>query len=313
MNRKYLKKLCKATQKLLAEENIEKIISNLKIKIDKSKEPFIWHIVDIKNFQGLPLNIKSAWIFVLKPNVSSHLHYHPNSVQHTTVIEGKGKIRIGNSYQNLRLFDANDETTWYIINKNVPHEFFPMKKTVIISFHTCLSHELIEIRCESGEKRIYELQMRIATFDDARAIHEIIAEAFEPYKKYYTKEAYNATVVSIAKIEKRLRKREVLVATHDNKIVGTASIRIEGKNIHISSMAVKPDYQGKGVGLQILREINELAIRKKCKTISLECFYPLRKAIKLYEKFGFKKTGKIRNYYGIKIFGMLKEIYEKDG
>ncbi len=76
-------------------------------------------------------------------------------------------------------------------------------------------------------------------------------------------------------------------------------------------MAVKPKYQGKGIGMKILKEIDKIARKKEYKTMSLECFYPLKKAISLYKKCGFKRTGKTRDYYGIKIFEMLKEVRER--
>ena len=156
-----------------------------------------------------------------------------------------------------------------------------------------------------------KLKIRRANIDDVQAIYETIFEAFESYKKYYTREAYEMTVISHIEIEKRIRsnKKEILVAVYNNEVVGTATIKIGDKNnIHIQSMAVRPEYQEKGIGLCILEEINKLAQKKGCKTVSLECFHPLRKAISLYEKCGFNRTGKTRDYYGVKIFEMLKDI-----
>ncbi|MFQ6116510.1 MAG: GNAT family N-acetyltransferase, partial [bacterium] len=80
------------------------------------------------------------------------------------------------------------------------------------------------------------------------------------------------------------------------------------KNLHIRSMAVKADYQGKGIGWRILQEINGLAKKKHCQTITLESFEPLTKAVSLYEKFGFRRTGRKKNLYGIRIFEMLRLV-----
>ncbi len=117
--------------------------------------------------------------------------------------------------------------------------------------------------------------------------------------------------MSSREIENRINAQEtdVLVAIYDNKIVGTASITMENKgNLHIRSMAVKPDYQGKGIGWRVLQEINQLAKKRQCNTITLECFKPLTKAISLYEKFGFRKTGRISYLYGIRIFEMIRRV-----
>jgi len=122
------------------------------------------------------------------------------------------------------------------------------------------------------------------------------------------------TVIRHTEIERRIRndKKEILAAICNNEIVGTATIKMEDENnIYIQSMAVKPKYQGKGIGMKILKEIDKIARKKEYKTMSLECFYPLKKAISLYKKCGFKRTGKTRDYYGVKIFEMLKEVRER--
>jgi len=54
---------------------------------------------------------------------------------------------------------ASDET-WYVIPENVPHEFFPRgRDVVVVSFHTCDSEELEEISCDSGATRNYETRV----------------------------------------------------------------------------------------------------------------------------------------------------------
>jgi hypothetical protein len=46
---------------------------------------------------------------------------------------------------------------WCVINKDTPHEFFPQEEDmVVISFHTCPQTNLVEIKCDSGEHRVYE-------------------------------------------------------------------------------------------------------------------------------------------------------------
>ena len=71
-------------------------------------------------------------------------------------------------------------------------------------------------------------------------------------------------------------------------------------------MAVLPDYQKRGIGLFILKNITVSAKRKNVKTISLETSKPLKRAINFYKNFGFKFTGAVKNFYGIEIFEMKK-------
>ncbi len=156
-----------------------------------------------------------------------------------------------------------------------------------------------------------DVEIRKAHYNEIQEICSILSKSFEPYNQYYTEKAYEATVISPHEIEKRVNdeQTDVLVVIYKNKVVGTVSIIMQEKEkLHLRSMAVKPSYQRKGIGSYILEEINRLAREKQVKIISLECFEPLTKAINLYEKFGFRKTGRKRDYNGIRIFEMIKEV-----
>jgi mannose-6-phosphate isomerase-like protein (cupin superfamily) len=156
----YLDKLNTVVETFLGDDTIKQTIQNLKMKIRKADEPFIWNVINFEPIQqNLPLNIKSGWIFVLKKATSYIAHYHPNSVQHTILVEGKGKVRIKDQIKDLKVFDSSafsEDDMWCVVDKNVPHEFFPKGEMVVISFHTCLPDELIEIKYGSGEKRTYK-------------------------------------------------------------------------------------------------------------------------------------------------------------
>jgi ribosomal protein S18 acetylase RimI-like enzyme len=156
-----------------------------------------------------------------------------------------------------------------------------------------------------------DLIIRLANSSDTENIYHILSEAFKSYKKHYTKEAYKATVISIDEIEKRIKNHEIniLVTLFNDRIVGTASIFEKNhNNLYISTMAVNPHYQKKGIGYQLLEYISNFARKKNFHQLSLESFKPLKSAIRLYEKYGFKKTGKKRYYYDIEIFEMIKYI-----
>jgi len=158
MKKEYLKDLNAVVRILLKDSSVKETVDNLKAQIQKSDEPFVWETIGITPFKDrfLP-EIQSVWTFVLRRNTPSVAHYHPNSIQHTLMIEGKGKVKIDKQWKELRLFDPQDDESWCIIDKNVPHEFYPEEQEmVVISLHTCFSHELIEINYDGGEQRSYE-------------------------------------------------------------------------------------------------------------------------------------------------------------
>lgn len=161
MKVKNLEKLNAAVEFLINQETFLGTIEQLSEEINQSQEPFVWSVLDLNSIdRSLPESIKSCWVFVLKKDVSSGCHYHPNSIQHMVTIKGQGRAEVaGKSRRMVRFGSANDSLAdiWYVIDKGVPHEFFPEgEDMVVVSFHTCEANELEEVSCETGEKRMYE-------------------------------------------------------------------------------------------------------------------------------------------------------------
>jgi len=157
----YLPQLNEAVEELLTRASFHQLVDTLKAKLPHTAEPFVWSTIDPESITvPLPETIKSCWIFVLKKDVSSGCHYHPNSIQHMVMIEGEGTSKVGSdSRQMMRLGEADStlDDVWYVIREGVPHEFFPSgTDVVVVSFHTCASDELEEISCDSGATRNYE-------------------------------------------------------------------------------------------------------------------------------------------------------------
>jgi len=157
----YLQQLNDAVAELVTRPAIRGVVDTLKVELQHTSEPFVWSTIDLKSVTTtLPDEIKSAWIFVLKKDVPSGCHYHPNSIQHMVMVEGAGTSKVGAVAGRMKLFEAQGsalEESWYVIPEGVPHEFFPQGKDIVVmSFHTCDSDELEEISCDSGASRNYK-------------------------------------------------------------------------------------------------------------------------------------------------------------
>lgn len=157
----YLPQLNEAVAQLITSRVIHPVVDVLKKQVRQTSEPFVWSTIEMQSVTvRLPETIRSCWIFVLKKDVPSGCHYHPNSIQHMVMIEGEGTANVGASSRQMKLFGALDcslDDIWYVIPENVPHEFFPRgRDMVVVSFHTCESNELEEISCDSGTIRNYE-------------------------------------------------------------------------------------------------------------------------------------------------------------
>jgi hypothetical protein len=160
MNTDYLQNLNDAVEQIVRQKTYSEIVEGLKKELNYSEEPFVWSVLDLGSVNcALPERIKSGWVFVLKRGVPSGRHYHPNSVQHMAMIEGRGQSCVGNVCKEMVRFGTHGqplETVWYVINEGVPHEFFPEEtEMVVVSFHTCEARELEEVACVSGAERLY--------------------------------------------------------------------------------------------------------------------------------------------------------------
>ena len=85
----------------------------------------------------------------------------------------------------------------------------------------------------------------------------------------------------------------IYVAVENSKVVGSASILIEQKFIHeggkvghIEDVAVRKEFQGKGIGRQIVVALLKYAEKQGCYKTILDCTDEL---IPFYENIGFKR------------------------
>jgi len=161
MNADYLQNLNDAVEQIVRQKTFSEIVQGLKGELSQAEEPFVWSVIDLNPIScALPEKIKSGWIFVLKKDVPSRCHYHPNSVQHMVMIEGQGQSSVDGLRKEMVRFGAPGQplaNIWYVIGEGVPHEFFPEETDmVVVSFHTCEAGELEEIECEAGAKRLYQ-------------------------------------------------------------------------------------------------------------------------------------------------------------
>lgn len=100
----------------------------------------------------------------------------------------------------------------------------------------------------------------------------------------------------VKEIFKKIRSDKnykIYVAVLDSKIVGTTTLFIEQKFIHdggkvghIEDVAVRKEYQGRGIGQKVVKALLEYAKKEGCYKTILDCNEDL---ISFYEKIGFKR------------------------
>jgi ribosomal protein S18 acetylase RimI-like enzyme len=90
---------------------------------------------------------------------------------------------------------------------------------------------------------------------------------------------------------------EVIVATFDNKVIGSGYAKIKkGESFqsyefyaYLGFMYVKPEHRGKGVVRNLIDVLKSWATSKNLTEIRLEVYEENHSAIRAYEKAGFKK------------------------
>ncbi len=154
-----------------------------------------------------------------------------------------------------------------------------------------------------------QIQIRRALPEDAPAIAVVLYESFVDYKALYTEEGFAATTPCKEQIEFRMREGPVWLASCDGTIVGTVSAVARGKVLYIRGMAVLPAARGSGAGSALLKQVESWAAAEGATRIFLSTTPFLESAIRLYEKFGFRRTNDGPfDLFGTTLFTMEKSL-----
>ncbi|MBO4402005.1 MAG: ribosomal protein S18-alanine N-acetyltransferase [Selenomonadaceae bacterium] len=88
-----------------------------------------------------------------------------------------------------------------------------------------------------------------------------------------------------------------LVGEVDGKIIACAGIEIFSDEAEMTTFAVAPEFQGRGLGKRLLEETICLAKKFGATSMIFEVRCSNIPALHVYQKFGFRKIGRIKNYY----------------
>lgn len=126
-----------------------------------------------------------------------------------------------------------------------------------------------------------------------------------PFESQYTTHFYDLNVAWLEKYfyvepyhEKVLRNPKeyilqnggfIFFAKVNSEILGTVAFINQGTYFELSKMAVKPAYQGKKIGMQLMEYCIEFARKQQWKSITLYSHRKLIPAIILYTKIGFQE------------------------
>jgi ribosomal protein S18 acetylase RimI-like enzyme len=108
-----------------------------------------------------------------------------------------------------------------------------------------------------------------------------------------------------------LRGGEFLVAEVEGQVVGMGALhRVSSEQAEVKRMRVDPDHQRKGLGRAILAALEKRAKELGCRSLVLDTTTRQVGAQKLYESFGYGRTGTREYRNGPILFTLI--LYRKD-
>jgi N-acetylglutamate synthase-like GNAT family acetyltransferase len=153
------------------------------------------------------------------------------------------------------------------------------------------------------------IRIRLAEADDAAAIASLMSESFIEYRPLYTLAGYAATAITSEQVADRIREGPVWVAERNEMILGTVSVITKGDSLYVRGMAVLPTARGQRLGELLIMHVGEFALSKPVRRLFLSTTPFLDRAIRLYEKFGFRRTNEgPHDLFGTPLFTMEKMI-----
>ncbi len=151
--------------------------------------------------------------------------------------------------------------------------------------------------------------IRAGDADDVPAILSCLAAAFEPYRTRYTPGAWLDTVLTSETLQQRLSSMTVLVAISPGEgMVGTIAFSMASGEGHLRGMAVLPAWQGRGVAAALLESAETELVSVKCDRITLDTTEPLQRAMRFYEKHGYRRSGQVTDFFGMELYEFVKEL-----
>lgn len=160
-----------------------------------------------------------------------------------------------------------------------------------------------------------------AAIDDFLKIQMIANETWpNTYEKILSREQINYMLdlnYSEESLKKQMaeKRHNFILAEKDDQPLGFTSYEVNYNSesqLMIHKLYILPMKQGLGIGTKFLNFLSVTAQQNKINTLSLKVYFENTKAIRFYEKYGFKKAGtektEIGNNYKILDNVMVKHL-----
>jgi GNAT superfamily N-acetyltransferase len=100
----------------------------------------------------------------------------------------------------------------------------------------------------------------------------------------------------------------LFVAVSETKIVGTIGCDAKGDTGHLRGMAVLPEWRGTGVASALLKRAEAALQKSACRWVTLDTTEPLKRAIRFYQQHGFAASGRVSDFFGMRLYEYRKPL-----
>jgi len=154
------------------------------------------------------------------------------------------------------------------------------------------------------------ISIRKATKRDAQGILACLRAAFEEFREAYTPDAFLDTVLTAETLQERLKTMSVFVAVNsDDEVIGTIACNVASAGEgHLRGMAVSPSMRGSGIAAQLLNHAESELRRKNVERITLDTTEPLQRAMRFYEKHGYRRSGRFGDFFAMPLIEYQKKL-----
>lgn len=129
---------------------------------------------------------------------------------------------------------------------------------------------------------------RLAESDDLDAVVALTQTAYRPYT-----ELFGAPPIPVTEdYAPRIASSGVWLLEIDGRVAGLIVLETPTDHMTIFSVAVGQGFQGRGLGLSLLRFADEQALKAGCGEIRLYTNARMERNIALYTRFGYLETGR---------------------
>ena len=137
-----------------------------------------------------------------------------------------------------------------------------------------------------------------ATPEDALAISDLVNSAYrgDSSRRGWTTEAdlLDGTRTDAKAIEEIIRKpgSVLLKYLEDDEILGCVELNRSGGKLYLGMLTVQPGLQGKGIGKQLLKAVEQEAMNQDCHAVFMTVISVRHELIAWYVRHGYRDTGK---------------------